>query len=92
MLQEGDRILQVNGMDTTERTLEEVNQFLRESRPRCVLEIEFDVAESVTPSCGMYVVKLAKNSGGTGITVGGRRRTTDPLVITDVRRGSAAHR
>ena len=92
MLQEGDRILQVNGMDTVERTLEEVNQFLRESRPRCVLEVEFDVAESVTPSCGTYTVKLVKNSGGTGITVGGRRRTTDPLVITDVRRGGTAHR
>nr|KAG5708494.1 hypothetical protein BaRGS_026221 [Batillaria attramentaria] len=64
VIQEGDRIISVNGMETTERTLEEVNQFLRESRPRCVLEVEFDVAESVTPSCGTYTVKLAKKTGG----------------------------
>ncbi|XP_076447578.1 glutamate receptor-interacting protein 2-like isoform X2 [Babylonia areolata] len=92
VLQEGDRVLQVNGMDSMDRTLEEVNQFLRESRPRCVLEVEFDVAESVTPTSGTYTVKLVKKAGGTGITVGGRRRTTDPLVVTDVRRGSPAHR
>lgn len=92
VIQEGDRILSINGMETTERTLEEVNQFLRESRPRCVLDIEFDVAESVTPSCGTYTVKLAKKSGGTGITVGGRRKRTDPLVILDVRCGSVAYR
>ncbi|KAL8608811.1 hypothetical protein ACOMHN_051416 [Nucella lapillus] len=92
VLQEGDRILQVNGMGTMERTLEEVNQFLRESRPRCMLEVEFDVAESVTPSCGTYTIRLVKKAGGTGITIGGRRRTTDPLVVTDVRQGSPAHR
>ena len=39
VLQEGDRILQVNTMDTIDRTLEEVNQFLRDSRPRCVLQV-----------------------------------------------------
>lgn len=82
----------INGMETVERTFEEVSQYLRESKPRCILEIEFDVAESVTPTCGTYTVKLAKRSGGTGITVGGRRRPNDPLVITDVRQGSVAYR
>lgn len=92
VLQEGDRVLQINGMETIDRTLEEVNQFLRESRPRCVLEVEFDVTESVTPSYGTYTVKLAKKSGCTGITINGRCKPVDPLIITDVRRGSAAQR
>lgn len=39
----GDRILSVNGQELVERTLEEVNQLLRDAKPYCVLEIEFDV-------------------------------------------------
>ncbi|XP_055881782.1 glutamate receptor-interacting protein 2-like [Biomphalaria glabrata] len=95
VIQEGDRILAVNGVDTTDRTLEEVNHFLRESRPRCVLLIEFDVTESVTPSSGVYIVRLGKRSGDTGITISGslnKQGTKDALYISDVRRGSVAHR
>ena len=43
-MQEGDRILTINGVDLEDKTLEEVNQLLRDSRPRCMMEIEFDVA------------------------------------------------
>ncbi|KAH9487789.1 Glutamate receptor-interacting protein 2 [Bulinus truncatus] len=95
VIQEGDRILAVNGVETTDRTLEEVNHFLRESRPRCVLLIEFDVTESVTPSSGTYIVKLGKKASDTGITISGsptKQGTKDALFISDVRRGSVAHR
>ena len=44
VVQEGDRILTINGVDLEDKTLEEVNQLLRDSRPRCMMEIEFDVA------------------------------------------------
>ncbi|XP_067683698.1 glutamate receptor-interacting protein 1-like isoform X1 [Haliotis asinina] len=69
VIQEGDRILTVNGVDLSDKTLEEVNQLLRDSRPRCMMEIEFDVAESVTPSSGTYVVRIPKKPGGLGMTI-----------------------
>ncbi|CAL1527022.1 unnamed protein product [Lymnaea stagnalis] len=95
VLQEGDRILAINGVETMDRSLEEVNQLLRESRPRCVLLVEFDVTESVTPSSGTYIVKLAKRAGDTGITVNAttcKQGIKDSLFISDVRRGGVAHR
>ncbi|GFR74002.1 glutamate receptor-interacting protein 1 [Elysia marginata] len=95
VLQEGDRVLSVNGVDTIGHTLDEVNRFLLESRPRCVLVTEFDVTESVTPSSGTYIVKLAKKSSDTGITVNSTpctKSSKDSLFISDVRKGSVAHR
>jgi type II secretory pathway component PulC len=43
LLQEGDRILSVNGLSLSDKTVDEVNQLLRECRHRCDLEVEFDV-------------------------------------------------
>ncbi|GFN84600.1 hypothetical protein PoB_001110600 [Plakobranchus ocellatus] len=95
VLQEGDRILSVNGVDTVGHSLDEINRFLFDSRPRCVLVTEFDVTESVTPSSGTYIVKLAKKAGDTGITVNSThcsQSSRDSLFISDVRKGSVAHR
>ncbi|XP_059153790.1 glutamate receptor-interacting protein 2-like [Physella acuta] len=95
VLQEGDRVLAINGVETTGHTLEEVNHLLRESRPRCLLLVEFDVTDSVTPSSGVYFVKLGKRAGDTGITVNAtpsKQGNKDVMFISDVRRGSVAHR
>ncbi|XP_041347571.1 glutamate receptor-interacting protein 1-like [Gigantopelta aegis] len=94
VVQEGDRILTINGVDLEDKTLEEVNQLLRDSRPRCMMEIEFDVAESVTPSSGTYVVRIPKKNGGLGMTIiaSTHRKHGDPLIITGVRKGSVAYR
>ena len=92
VLQAGDQVLQVEGADTTELSLEEVRQALREARPRCRLHVQFHVAESVTPGSGTYVVRLAKGPGGAGLSLGGGATAGDPLVISHVRRGSPAHR
>ncbi|GAB1597596.1 glutamate receptor-interacting 1-like isoform X11 [Argonauta hians] len=94
VIQEGDRIISINGQELVDKTFDEANTLLKESGTRCLLEIEFDVTESVLPSSGTFVVKLPRRSYGLGITVNAptNRKPTDPLVITDVRRGSVANR
>lgn len=55
------------------------------------LEIEFDMSDSVIPSQGVFNVKLAQfGNGGLGITVNGTSHGT--FVISEVKRGSPAHR
>ena len=44
VLQEGDRILSINGQYLENKTLDEANQILTESSNTVTLHIEFDVA------------------------------------------------
>ncbi|XP_072915671.1 glutamate receptor-interacting protein 1 isoform X1 [Hemitrygon akajei] len=97
LLQVGDRILTINGILTEDSTLEEANQLLRDCaiNSKVTLEVEFDVAESVVPSSGTFHVKLPKRSGvELGITISSpaSRRPGDPLIISDIKKGSVAHR
>ncbi|XP_035468047.1 glutamate receptor-interacting protein 1 isoform X10 [Scophthalmus maximus] len=97
ILQIGDRILSINGVPTEDSTLEETNQLLRDSSitAQLTLEIEFDVAESVIPSSGTFHVKLPKKPGvELGITISSpsNRKPSDPLIISDIKKGSVAHR
>uniref|UniRef100_A0A3P9H5R8 Glutamate receptor interacting protein 1 n=1 Tax=Oryzias latipes TaxID=8090 RepID=A0A3P9H5R8_ORYLA len=97
ILQIGDRILTINGVPTEDSTLEETNQLLRDSSitAQLTLEIEFDVAESVVPSSGTFHVKLPKKPGvELGITISSpsNRKPGDPLIISDIKKGSVAHR
>ncbi|XP_072566526.1 glutamate receptor-interacting protein 1 isoform X3 [Paramormyrops kingsleyae] len=97
VLQIGDRILAINGIPTEDSTLEEANQLLRDSSitSKVTLEIEFDVAESVIPSSGTFHVKLPKKTGvELGITISSpsSRKPGDALIISDIKKGSVAHR
>ncbi|XP_028662732.1 glutamate receptor-interacting protein 1 isoform X2 [Erpetoichthys calabaricus] len=97
ILQVGDRILAINGIPTEDSTLEETNQLLRDSgiTSKVTIEIEFDVAESVIPSSGTFHVKLPKRPGvELGITISSpsSRKPGDPLIISDIKQGSVAHR
>ncbi|KAK0150089.1 Glutamate receptor-interacting protein 1 [Merluccius polli] len=97
IVQIGDRILSINGVPTEDSTLEETNQLLRDSSitAQLTLEIEFDVAESVVPSSGTFHVKLPKKPGvELGITISSpsNRKTGDALIISDIKKGSVAHR
>ncbi|XP_039524110.1 glutamate receptor-interacting protein 1 isoform X6 [Pimephales promelas] len=97
ILQIGDRILSINGIPTEDSTLEETNQLLRDSSitSKVTLEIEFDVAESVIPSSGTFHVKLPKKPGvELGITISSpsSRKPGDSLIISDIKKGSVAHR
>ncbi|KAE8615508.1 hypothetical protein XENTR_v10008535 [Xenopus tropicalis] len=97
ILQVGDRVIAINGVQTEDSTFEEANQLLRDSTiaGKVTLEIEFDVAESVIPSSGTFHVKLPKKHNvELGITISSpsTRKTGDPLVISDIKKGSVAHR
>ncbi|XP_041047782.1 glutamate receptor-interacting protein 2 [Carcharodon carcharias] len=95
LVQVGDRVLSINGMPTEDGTLEEANQLLRDAAlsNKVTLEIEFDVAESVVPSSGTFHVKLPKKRGvELGITISCDRKPGDPLIISDIKKGSVAHR
>ncbi|XP_072223473.1 glutamate receptor-interacting protein 2a isoform X3 [Leuresthes tenuis] len=95
LLQVGDRMLSINGIPTEDGTLEEAHQLLRDSAlaNRVTVEIEFDVAESVVPSSGTFHVKLPKRRGvELGITISASKKPGKPLIISDIRKGSIAHR
>uniref|UniRef100_A0A669EK68 Glutamate receptor interacting protein 2a n=1 Tax=Oreochromis niloticus TaxID=8128 RepID=A0A669EK68_ORENI len=95
LLQVGDRLLFINGIPTEDGTLEEAHQLLRDSAlaNKVTLEIEFDVAESVVPSSGTFHVKLPKRRGmELGITISASKKPGKPLIISDIRKGSIAHR
>lgn len=72
VIHEGDRVLTINGQDCCEKTLEEINHVLSESWQHARLEVEFDVADTVMASSGVFVVKLPRKHGGLGITLSGR--------------------
>uniref|UniRef100_A0A8C1NVC6 Glutamate receptor interacting protein 2a n=1 Tax=Cyprinus carpio TaxID=7962 RepID=A0A8C1NVC6_CYPCA len=95
VLQIGDRILSINGIPTEDGTLEEANQLLRDAAlaNKVILEVEFDVAESVIPSSGTFQVKLPKRRGvELGITISVSKKPGKPLIISEIQRGSIAHR
>uniref|UniRef100_A0A3Q2PAW4 Glutamate receptor interacting protein 2 n=1 Tax=Fundulus heteroclitus TaxID=8078 RepID=A0A3Q2PAW4_FUNHE len=95
LLQVGDRLLSINGIPTEDGTLEEANQLLRDAAltNKVSLEIEFDVAESVVPSSGTFHVKLPKKRGvELGLTISASKKSGEPLIISDIKKGSMAHR
>jgi C-terminal processing protease CtpA/Prc len=94
VLQEADRILAINGQYLENKTLDEATQMLIDAGMKVTLHIEFDVADSVVTTCGIFMVKLAKRGGGLGITVREpkNRKPGDPMIICDVKKGSVAHR
>ncbi|XP_072002747.1 glutamate receptor-interacting protein 1 isoform X3 [Engystomops pustulosus] len=97
IIQVGDRVMAINGVQTEDSTFEEANQLLRDATiaGKVTLEIEFDVAESVIPSSGTFHVKLPKKHNvELGITISSpsSRKNGDPLVISDIKKGSVAHR
>ncbi|KAG1973393.1 glutamate receptor-interacting protein [Pimephales promelas] len=95
VLQVGDRLLSINGIPTEDGTLEEANQLLRDAAlaNKVTLEVEFDVAESVIPSSGTFQVKLPKRRGvELGITISASKKPGKPLIISEIQRGSIAHR
>ncbi|CAG11292.1 unnamed protein product, partial [Tetraodon nigroviridis] len=95
LLQVGDRLLSINGIPTEDGTLEEAHQLLRDAAlaNKVSVEIEFDIAESVVPSSGTFHVKLPRRRGmELGITISASKKPGKPLIISDIRKGSIAHR
>ncbi|KAK7066747.1 Glutamate receptor-interacting protein 1 [Halocaridina rubra] len=90
----GDRLMGVNGRSVSGLGVSEVTQMVANSRPTVTLDVEFDVADSVVPSSGTFAVKLGKRHNGLGITLTAGRRggSGEPFLISEVVRGSPAHR
>lgn len=96
-LQTGDRIISVNHQSNL--TLQEINSILEmgneptANNGKVVLQTEFDVADTIVPSSGIFTVKLAKRGPGLGITITASKiRPDEPFIISEIRRGSIAHR
>jgi glutamate receptor-interacting protein len=71
-IQPGDRILRINQQSTAGLQLDEVLNLMKESKPRIVLDVEFDVADSVVPASGVFWVKLVRRGQSYGITLSGK--------------------
>lgn len=70
-LQIGDRIIAVNHQNNL--TLQEINSILEMGGDqKLVLQVEFDVADTIVPSSGVFTIKLAKRGPGLGITIQGK--------------------
>ncbi|KAL3267897.1 hypothetical protein HHI36_007036 [Cryptolaemus montrouzieri] len=95
-LQVGDRIISVNHQFNL--TLQEISSILDRGNDinnvcQVALQIEFDVADTVVPSSGIFTVKLAKRAAGLGITITASKvAPDDPFLISEILRGSVAHR
>ncbi|XP_019871732.1 glutamate receptor-interacting protein 2 isoform X2 [Aethina tumida] len=93
-LQVGDRIISVNHQPNL--TLQEIHSILEmgnETNSKVTLQVEFDVTDTIVPSSGVFTVKLAKRGSGLGITITAcKARPEEPFIISEIRRGSIAHR
>lgn len=103
-IQKGDRLLSINKLYNLDATV--IRQILGDHTAGgnsaaassqyqnthwVEIEIEFDMADSVIPSSGVFSVKLPKlNVSGVGITVNATNHGT--FVISEVKPGSPAHR
>ncbi|GFS58903.1 glutamate receptor-interacting protein 1 [Nephila pilipes] len=94
VLQVGDRILAINGESTEGMSIDKISNIIANSHPRISLITEFDVAEAVVPSSGIFIVKLAKKGSdlGVSLTAARNRQYGEPLIISDIEKGSIAHR
>ncbi|XP_057285465.1 glutamate receptor-interacting protein 1 isoform X9 [Pezoporus wallicus] len=101
----GDHILSIDGTSMEYCTLAEATQFLANAADNVKLEIlphhqtrlalKGPEHESVIPSSGTFHVKLPKKHNvELGITISSpsSRKPGDPLVISDIKKGSVAHR
>ena len=78
LIKAGDRLVSINEVPLEDAPIEEATQMLTEAarRGRVTLEIEYDIADSVVPSSGTFVLKLQKRFGqGLGITVSAPRNS-----------------
>ncbi|KAH1005481.1 hypothetical protein HUJ04_006456 [Dendroctonus ponderosae] len=95
-LQVGDRIVSVNHQ--TNLTLQEITSILEMGADATggrtvTISSEFDVADTIVPSSGVFTVRLAKRGPGLGITITASKHQPDePFLISEIRRGSIAHR
>ncbi|CAF0768783.1 unnamed protein product [Brachionus calyciflorus] len=94
IIQPGDRILSVNGRSLEGLSLEEARQIIKESGMTLHLEIEFDVADSIMLSSGIFQVKLLKKNLDLGVSVAYPKywKSENYPFISEIKKGSVAYR
>nr|QQY02593.1 glutamate receptor-interacting protein 1 [Cryptocotyle lingua] len=101
VIQEGDRVITINGHSTLNRTVEELNnEFLtpeaaqRRMSLRLTLVTQYSVADTVVPSAGVFDVKLVRRAANLGINLQAsiKKQEGQPLLISKVIPGSVASR
>ncbi|XP_029551037.1 glutamate receptor-interacting protein 2 [Salmo trutta] len=99
----GDHILSIDGTSTEHCSVLEATQLLASTSDQAKLEIlpahhsrlpsKPQDTESVVPSSGTFHVKLPKKRGvELGITISASKKSGEPLIISDIKKGSMAHR
>ncbi|GAA47767.1 glutamate receptor-interacting protein 2, partial [Clonorchis sinensis] len=101
VIQEGDRVITINGLSTLNRTVEELtNEFLTPEAAqtrlslRLTLVTQYSVADTVVPSSGVFDVKLVRRAANLGINLQAsiKKQEGQPLLISKVIPGSVASR
>ncbi|XP_018647925.1 hypothetical protein Smp_141070 [Schistosoma mansoni] len=103
VIQEGDRVICINGQSTLNRTIDELIQRYLEPADfekkyfrvqSLTLLIQYTVADSVVPATGIFDVKLLRRSVSLGINLQASINKTagQPLLISKVIPGSVASR
>lgn len=69
VMQPGDRILAVNGRSLEGLSLDDARLIIKESGTKLHLETEFDVADAIMLTSGIFQVKLLKKNLELGISV-----------------------
>ncbi|XP_059061375.1 glutamate receptor-interacting protein 2 [Achroia grisella] len=94
-----DRVMSINGHENL--TVDVANEILQRRNdshnPKYLtLNVEFSMANTIEASSGVFNVKLAKTTGGLGVTITGCKQkllsNEEPMVISDIKPGSVAHR
>jgi C-terminal processing protease CtpA/Prc len=94
LMQPGDRIISVNNQSLEGLSLEEARKMIKESGANLRLETEFDVADTIMLTSGVFQVKLVKKNLDLGLTVAYPRycRTDNYPYISEVKKGSISYR
>ncbi|CAH8574785.1 unnamed protein product [Dicrocoelium dendriticum] len=100
VIQEGDRVITMNGQTTLNRTIEELTEAFLNPEPgrrkplRLTLVTQYSVADNIIPTAGVFDVKLVRRSASLGINLQASIKKQDgqPLLISKVIPGSVASR
>ena len=104
LLQEGDRVIQINGHSLENKPPEIAAQLMHDSGQVCQMRVEFDVADSFTIANGVFHVRIPNRGPSLGLaavslptpTVAingtGNNTAQQRVFISDIRRGSVAYR
>ncbi|CAL8072076.1 unnamed protein product [Calicophoron daubneyi] len=102
VIQEGDRVITMNGQTTLNRTIEELTyEYLQpetssrnKTAPCLTLVTQYSVADTVIPTAGVFDVKLVRRAANLGINLQASINKQDgqPLLISKVIPGSVASR